>query len=217
MRLILASASPRRRELLSELGVAFELCPPHVAEDPLPGETPLQTQQRITRAKALTAQQQIGDPEAVIIACDTTVLLLNGAMLNKPSDPAEARAMLRTLRDRREHVVQSVLVTRCGRREMLSVVTSRVLMRAYTDAEIDAYIASGEPFDKAGGYAVQDAQFRPVSRIEGCPLNVVGLPLCCLRAHLPALPDPAPVCRARFQSVVCPTMNSTSTVTRELW
>ncbi|MFN3704946.1 MAG: Maf family protein [Thermoflexales bacterium] len=212
MRLVLASASPRRRELLSSLGLAFEVCPPHVAEEPLPGETPLQTQERITRDKAAVAQRQIGDPQAAIVACDTTVLLLDGTMLNKPRNAPEARAMLRTLRQQGEHVVQSVLVTRHGQREMLSVVTSQVFMRPYTDVEMDAYIASGEPFDKAGGYAVQDAHFRPVLRIVGCPLNVVGLPLCCLRQHLPSLPNPAAVCQARFGGIICPAVRCEVTI-----
>lgn len=189
--IILASASPRRRELLAALGVAFEIRPPHVNEDPLPGENPLETQHRITREKARVVADA---PSSVVIACDTTVLL-NGEMLNKPADAAEARRMLIALRDR-EHEVQSCVVVRDGSGERMACDTTLVQMRNYTNPEMEEYIASGDPFDKAGSYAVQHEQFNPVSRIHGCPLNVIGLPLCRLRQLLPHLPDPAPVCRA---------------------
>ncbi|MCW1969405.1 MAG: Maf family protein [Anaerolineae bacterium] len=175
--IILASASPRRRELLAQLGVAFEVRPSNVNEDPLPDETPLQTQHRITRAKAAAAHVLADD--AVVIAADTTVLL-DGEMLNKPDDEAEAWAMLRRLRGR-AHEVQTCLVQRQNGVETVDVMQSQVQMRPYDDDEIAAYIASGDPFDKAGAYAVQHASFNPVAEIRGCPLNVVGLPLCKLR------------------------------------
>jgi len=213
--IILASASPRRRELLGALGVEFEVRPSDVNEDPLPGETPLETQQRITRDKARVQiadvrSQMAETPSAsgltsdictlpislspTIIACDTTVLL-DGEMLNKPADEAEAWAMLRKLRNR-THEVQSCIVIRQGEVETLDVVTSQVVMRDYSDDEIAAYIATGDPFDKAGSYAVQHEQFHPVAEIRGCPLNVIGLALCRLGAHLPALPDSTPACMA---------------------
>ncbi len=207
--IILASASPRRRELLGALGVEFEVRPSDVNEDPLPGETPLETQQRITRDKA---RVQISDVRSqtsdktnltseifhlpispTIIACDTTVLL-DGEMLNKPADEAEAWAMLRKLRNR-THEVQSCIVIRQGEAETLDVVTSQVVMRDYSDEDIAAYIATGDPFDKSGSYAVQLEQLHPVAEIRGCPLNVIGLALCRLGAHLPALPDSTPVCQ----------------------
>lgn len=131
-----------------------------------------------------------------IIACDTTVLL-DGDMLNKPTDSNEAWQMLRRLRNRM-HQVQSTLVIQRGQDMQLSVVASRVTMRDYSNAEIEAYISSGDPFDKAGGYAVQHAGFQPVNVIQGCPLNVIGLSLCHLRARMPELPDCAPVCAAYF-------------------
>ena len=201
--IILASASPRRRELLGALGVAFEVRPSNVNEDPWPGETPLETQHRITRDKArvqtsedsgLTSDLCNLPISPTIIACDTTVLL-DGEMLNKPADEAEAWAMLHKLRNR-THQVQSCIVIRQGDAETLDVVTSQVVMRDYSDAEIAAYIATGDPFDKAGSYAVQHEQFHPVAEIRGCPLNVIGLALCRLRAHLPELPDSTPVCQA---------------------
>lgn len=156
--------------------MAFEVRPSNVNEDPLPDETPLQTQQRITRAKA--AAHGLAD-DTVVIAADTTVLL-DGKMLNKPADEAEAWAMLRRLRGR-AHEVQTCLVQRQNGVETVDVVQSQVQMRPYADDEIAAYIASGDPFDKAGGYAVQHTRFNPVAEIRGCPLNVVGLPLCKLR------------------------------------
>ncbi len=204
--LILASASARRRDLLSRLGVHFQVCPADVDESPLLGETALGTQMRITRAKARTAQAKLAATSSTladqpIIACDTTVLL-DGEMLNKPAGPDEAREMLRRLRGR-AHQVQSVIVVRQRKDEHAEPVHTQVFMRDYSDEEIDAYIATGDPFDKAGGYAVQHPRFRPVAELRGCPLNVVGLALCRLRACLTQLPDPAPVCQA-FSGRPCP-------------
>jgi septum formation protein len=204
--LILASASARRRDLLSRLGVHFQVCPADVDESPLPGETALDTQMRITRAKARTAQAKLAATSSMlanqpIVACDTTVLL-DGEMLNKPANPNEAREMLRRLRGR-IHQVQSVIVVRQREDEYVEPVHTQVFMRDYSDEEIDAYIATGDPFDKAGGYAVQHPHFRPVAELRGCPLNVVGLALCRLRACLTQLPDPALVCQS-FSGRPCP-------------
>lgn len=180
------------------MGVDFIVMPANVNEDPLPGETPLETQHRITREKA---QFAIQNPKSkienvTIIACDTTVLL-DGEMLNKPADAGEARRMLRKLRNR-AHDVQSAIVIRQDDEESVDIVTSQVVMRNYSDEEIEAYIATGDPFDKAGSYAVQHPQFSPVQAIRGCPLNVIGLALCHVRARLPHLPASAPVCAAYF-------------------
>jgi septum formation protein len=208
--ILLASASPRRRELLGALGIEFEVRPANINEDPLPGESPLDTQHRITREKARAAERleirdwrfvqspisNLQSPISTIIACDTTVLL-DGEMLNKPADAAEAWAMLRALRNR-THEVQSCIVIKQGEEEMVDIVSSQVVMRDYSDDEIAAYIATGDPFDKAGSYAVQHEQFHPVKEIRGCPLNVIGLALCRLRAHLPPLPDCEGVCAAYF-------------------
>jgi septum formation protein len=182
---------------LTRLGVAYAAFSPDVDETPLPGETPLQTQHRITLEKARAAKAAPGE---TVIAADTTVLL-DGAMLNKPADADEAWAMLRSLRGR-THEVQSCVVIKRGDGEVMEVVSSLVTMRDYGDAEIAAYIATGDPFDKAGAYAVQHPIFQPVERIDGCPLNVMGLPLCRLRANLPDLPDTSPVCE-RFWGRPC--------------
>lgn len=195
--MILASASPRRRELLAALGVAFDARPSDVDETPLPGETPLDTQHRITLLKARAANSD----HDIVIAADTTVLL-DGEMLNKPADADEARRMLRRLRGR-VHEVQSCVVVKQGAQEKMEIASSLVLMRDYTDEEIEAYVATGDPFDKAGAYAVQHPGFHPVAEICGCPLNVIGLPLCVLRRQLPQLPDPASVC-LKISGRTCP-------------
>ena len=178
--------------------MAYTPFKPDVDERPLPGETPLQTQHRITLEKARAPQAA---PDEIVIAADTTVLL-DGEMLNKPAGADEAWAMLRKLRGR-THEVQSCIVIKQGEREIMEIVSSLVTMRHYGDHEIGAYIATGDPFDKAGSYAVQHPIFQPVERIDGCPLNVVGLPLCRLRAHLPYLPDTSTVCQW-FWGRACP-------------
>lgn len=212
MNIILASASPRRRELLGALGIPFEVRPSNVNEDPLPGETPLETQHRITVEKAQRVDGGQGaedgnvpsfaarPPSPLVIACDTTVLL-DGDMLNKPADEAEAWSMLRRLRGR-VHQVQSCLVIQQGDERIIDIINSDVLMRDYSDEEIAAYIATGDPFDKAGSYAVQHPQFKPVAEIRGCPLNVIGLALCRLRQHLPQLPPCEAVCE-RYSGKPC--------------
>lgn len=199
-RLVLASASPRRRELLGALGVEFDVHPSHVDEDPLPGETPFQTQRRVTHAKAATVAATLEDASRWVIACDTTVLL-DGDMLNKPADAAEARHMLARLRGRAHEVRSCVVVARAGVAQAAEVATA-VQMREYSDAEVEAYIATGDCFDKAGAYAAQHREFHPVARIVGCPLNVIGLPLCRLRGLLPDLPPSEPV-RERYAGRPC--------------
>ena len=119
-----------------------------------------------------------GSP-AIVIAADTIVIDHEGALLGKPADAADARRMLRHLRARAHHVVTAFTVHRNSQPPQAYTGRSRtaVYMRDYTDAEIDAYIASGDPFDKAGGYAIQNDSFHPAARIEGSFSNVVGLPL----------------------------------------
>ncbi len=126
-----------------------------------------------------------GDADETILAADTLVVV-DGDILAKPLDAQAARAMLRRLRGRNHHVMTGVAL-RSQDLAWAGVVDTEVLMRDYGDDEIEAYIGRGEPFDKAGGYAVQDAAFRPVQRLIGCYLNVVGLPLCAVAAGLNAL------------------------------
>jgi MAF protein len=134
------------------------------------------------------AKTRITQPAAdeVVLAADTLVVS-DGEVLGKPAAAEAARAMLRRLRGKPHQVLTGVALLASDERQWGGVVSTRVLMRAYTDADIEAYIGRGEPFDKAGGYAVQDAILQPVDRLEGCYLNVVGLPLCAAVAGLAAL------------------------------
>ena len=180
--ILLASASARRRQLLALLGVDFELLAPDVDEGMRPGESDLELTRRLAEAKADAAASRSGLP---ILAADT-VVSLDGRILGKPADADEARAMLRGLRGR-THVVTTGLALRVGDVRRLDGRQTRVVMRSYGDDEIERYVATGGPFDKAGGYAVQDAGFRPAERLVGCYPNVVGLPLCATLGLLRAL------------------------------
>jgi len=128
--------------------------------------------------------------DEVLLAADTLVVL-DGHVLGKPADAAEARAMLAAMRERAHQVLTGVALRNgADGGEWGGVVSTRVEMRDYADSEVESYIARGEPFDKAGGYAVQDTLFAPVRRVDGCYLNVVGLPLCAVTAGLRALQVP---------------------------
>lgn len=255
--LVLASASPRRREILSHLELPFVVQPADVDETPLAGETPAAMVLRLSRAKAsklspasiLRAGMRVaGDTKlspadslreeipiaghvklshagvpphnsdvaggamlsstdvtrdnsdvmreeqlspagvppnnsgvagdsVIIIAADTTVAL-DGLIIGKPTDAADAEHILRQLRGRMHQVFTGLTLSNPQVREWSALCETRVYMRAYDDAELLAYVASGEVYDKAGAYAIQDALFHPVERIEGCYLNVMGLPLC---------------------------------------
>lgn len=173
-RILLASASPRRRELLKQLGIEFSSVVTNAEEAPLEGESAPQMVARLSRLKALAAQQQF--PDALIIAADTDVEL-GGSILGKPRAAAEARAMLTALRHRAHNVFTGFSIAD-GNLCETEIVHTRVYMRDYSDAEMDAYIATGDPFDKAAGYAVQHQGFQPVARVDGCFANVMGMPLC---------------------------------------
>jgi septum formation protein len=181
VRLILASASPRRRELLARLGVPFEVQPSSVDERLIPGVLASTQAMALARAKARDVGDRLraaGDVPALVLGADTLVVL-DEQPLGKPGSRDEARAMLRALRSRGHEVVTAVVLRLevLEGRETSAAVTSRVLMRDYTDHEIDAYVATGEPDDKAGAYAVQGEGAHLVERVEGCYTNVVGLPL----------------------------------------
>ncbi|MCK9495137.1 MAG: Maf family protein [Dehalococcoidia bacterium] len=178
-RIVLASASPRRRELLAALGVSFEVVPSEVDETTEEREAVRVAESLARRkAEAVAAAQ----PDALVIGSDT-VVALDGRLLAKPADAEKARGMLRNLRGRAHEVVTGVAVALDGR-VLVDHGRTGVHMRAYSDAEIEAFIASGSPFDKAGGYAIQDEAFAPVARFEGCRCNVIGLPLGVLRGLL---------------------------------
>lgn len=175
MTLVLASASPRRRGLLALLGIPFDIRPVDIAEDITPGVRPEILARRLAREKAEAAR--LLDPDGEILAADT-VVVLDGAVLGKPRDPGEAREMLAGLRGRWHEVITAVAYLPRG--ELAPLIRhpdTSVRMRDYADGEIDASIARGSPFDKAGGYAIQDEAFAPVAEYEGCYCNVVGLSL----------------------------------------
>lgn len=217
MRFILASSSPRRRELIASLGIDFETMKPEIDETQREGEDPLDYVRRLSAEKAqvIAAQVISTQPEAnantLILAADTIVLaadtigIVEGAsnmyrLLSKPADADEARAMLSLLRQQPHRVYTAFRLLRLMRDQRATggiqsehyddLVETEVTMRPYSDAEIEAYIASGDPFDKAGGYAIQNAAFHPVARIDGCYHNVVGLPLCAVKRGLAALSWP---------------------------
>ena len=174
--LILASASPRRRELLSGLGLNFQVMPPDVVEESYPGESPQETVARLSLSKALAVAARINN--GYIIAADSMVVL-DGRALGKPEDSAEARRMLRKLRGTSHQVTTGVTVLDAGsERRLTDTMTSDITLRNFTDEEIEASIKSGTPMDKAGSYAVQDQVLRPAESWVGCYSNIVGLPLC---------------------------------------
>ncbi len=195
MRIILASSSPRRKQLLARLGLRFDIIMPHIDESRLPGEDLVDYAQRLSRQKAAAVLAQIAPQPSLIIAADT-IVEHNGDLLGKPSDAQAAQAMLLRLRGRAHTVISGFTVQRAPDRPRIITRHARTIvhMRDYSRDEIAAYIASGDPFDKAGGYAIQNTAFRPVARIEGSYSNVVGLPLEALRLALgelglPTAPD----------------------------
>jgi septum formation protein len=201
--LVLASNSPRRKELLALGGWDFIVAASQVDESVLPGETPQNYVQRLAEMKAFSTlallrekaarDQRLNEldlQQTIILAADTTVvdLVQSGdgdisggtyEILGKPADAAEAESMLRRLRNRMHQVFTGLAVLRVADQELYSeVVETDVWMRAYSDEEMQAYIASADPLDKAGAYAIQHSLFRPVQNLQGCYANVMGLPVC---------------------------------------
>jgi septum formation protein len=177
---ILASASPRRAELLAAAGFQFEIRPADVDETPLPVEQPLDYVRRIARAKAHRVIETV-QPSDVVLAADTTVVA-GGRMMGKPADAREAESMLRALSGT-VHEVHTALVVASsdrrngGRQLHEEVVTTRVRFQPLSDDEIEWYISTGEPYGKAGGYGIQGRAARFIDWIEGSWSNVVGLPI----------------------------------------
>jgi MAF protein len=190
--LILASSSPRRRTLLAALGIPFEVRQPHIDETQAPGEDPFTYVRRMSQEKALAIAGTLSAPATVLaadtieLAADTTGMDASVGILGKPIDADDARRILRHLRGRDHTVCTAFTLTRIGASPLTLTddVRTTVTMREYSDAEIDAYIATGDPFDKAGSYAIQHEGFRPVAYIEGDYNNVVGLPLDVVRERL---------------------------------
>jgi septum formation protein len=185
MKLILASSSLRRAEILRNAGIAFEVRAPQVEEARQPNEAVEKMVARLAEAKARASAESSGEGKpAIIIGADTAVEL-GGQIFGKPRDAADAREMLAALSGRTHYVLTGLWVLRLPEGATRSAVESTAVAFAPLDqSEIEAYVASGEPFDKAGGYAIQGRAGRYIPRIEGCYFNVVGLPLARLRALL---------------------------------
>ncbi|HEY1805354.1 MAG TPA: Maf family protein [Terracidiphilus sp.] len=178
--LVLASASPRRSELLTQAGYRFRVHPAHINEDPLPAEDSITYVTRLAREKAEAVFRELADvnpkpEENVVLGADTTVVLDN-TILGKPTDAADASRMLRMLSGRSHRVITGVAVVTAEGTEVAAEVTA-VRFLTLSDAEIAEYVAGGEPMDKAGAYGIQGRAARWIPRIEGCYFNVMGLPL----------------------------------------
>lgn len=171
MRVVLASGSPRRRELLAQLGVVFEVRPADLDESVLPGETPAGYVERLARAKAVA----VAGPGELVIAADTTVDV-DDEILGKPADDAEAAAMLTRLAGRAHQVHTGVAVS-AGGRVVSEVVVTTVRFAPLSPSVVAWYVATGEPQDKAGAYALQGIGGALVAAVEGSVSNVIGLPL----------------------------------------
>lgn len=187
--LILASASPRRRELLLQAGFVFEVHPAHVSEDPLMNEDPIAYVVRLAREKAQAVFHELSDPGAIVLGADTTVKL-DGQIFGKPEDAADAARMLRQLSGHTHQVITGVALATAQGIEVAAEVTG-VRFLTISDEEIAAYVATGEPMDKAGAYAIQGRAARWIPRIEGCYFNVVGLPLALVSTMLETLNSPS--------------------------
>lgn len=197
--LVLASASPRRRELLTQAGFTFQVHPADIPEEPWPNEDPIAYVTRLAREKAQAVFAQLSTPgerppkegadlvaaPLAVLGADTTVTLDNH-ILGKPADAADAARMLRLLSGRTHRVMTGVAVVTAERAEVAAEVTA-VKFLALSEEEISGYIATAEPLDKAGAYAIQGRAARWIPRIEGCYFNVVGLPLALVSTLLDGL------------------------------
>jgi septum formation protein len=190
-KLVLASASPRRQELLRNADIAFTVCPANIPEIPRAGETPKDCAERLAREKALAiSRNQAG---SVILGADT-IVVIDGEILGKPRDAADAARMLRLLSGRTHQVITGVCLLQTPLRtenkelktgfEDTRSETTEVTMTAITDEDIQEYIVTGEPMDKAGAYAIQGFASRWIPRIHGDYFNVVGLPVALVQKML---------------------------------
>jgi septum formation protein len=203
-RFILASSSPRRRSILDALGLPFDVAPADVDESPQAREAPGDLAARLAVAKASAVTERFQGRLAV---GSDTVVALDDEPLGKPDSPEDAVRMLRALRGRMHLVITAVAVARANGDRVQTwheTDATRVWMRDYSDEEIATYVASGDPMDKAGAYAIQHPLFRPVARLEGCYLTVVGLSLPGLRQVLIRAGRPLPPIRSITLDAICP-------------
>jgi MAF protein len=181
--LVLASNSPRRKQILAWAGIPFSVRPADIDETPQEGESARAYVQRIALTKGRKMSGSAGFKE-LIVAADTTVAV-DDEIIGKPKNAEEARQILLKLRGR-VHFVHTAIVVIAPSKGLIEreLCTTRVRMRRYTDEEIEAYIRSGDPMDKAGAYAIQNDSFHPVDQLKGCYASVMGLPLCHLERVL---------------------------------
>ena len=184
--LLLASNSPRRKQLLALGNWEFNVSVSEVDENQLAGESPKEYVLRLARAKALAVTEK-ADPDNIIIGSDTAVID-EDEILGKPRDSDDAERMLKQLRGRTHQVYTGVAIYRMRDGKMLTeLCVTDVPMRAYSDDEINAYVQTGDPMDKAGAYAIQHPDFQPVQSMRGCYASVMGLPMCHLMRALQKL------------------------------
>ena len=182
-KLVLASTSPRRAEVLADAGFTFEVVAARVDESRRTGEQAEAYVRRLAEAKARAVAGGV-NPPAIVIAADT-VVVMDGEVLGKPASADDAGRMLRRLSGRTHQVLTGLAVLKIpGGATRVEIETTQVTFAPLTEAEIEAYVASGEPLDKAGAYAIQGRGGRFVARVEGCYFNVVGLPLARLYSML---------------------------------
>jgi septum formation protein len=173
MQMLLSSGSPRRKELLSLLGIPFQVIAPNIPEVQQPDETPRSFCLRVSREKAIPVAQKF--PDALVIGADT-IVVIDGTILGKPRDQHEAYDFLMLLQDKMHYVLTGYTIA-SGNRSISKVVKTKVRFRAMTAKEISWYVSTGEPMDKAGAYAVQGIGSLFIKEIHGCYTNVIGLPL----------------------------------------
>ncbi len=207
MEIMLASASPRRRELLALTGWHFSVCASPIPESAHPGEAPQELAKRLALAKAESARNSCPDT-AMILAADTMVIH-KGAILGKPADDVEAAAMLQGLRAGQHEVITAIAIQGEDGASTLELCESKVPMRDYQDEEIQTYVEGGSPLDKAGAYGIQDPDFTPVDpdAFHDCFANVMGLPLCHLVRAMQRLghdtPEDVPARCMQFTGYQC--------------
>ncbi len=206
MALILGSASPRRKELVAMLGLPFTIKKPDIDETQQEGEAPAEFAKRLSREKA--AVIATNDEDGFVISADT-IVVHHGQVLGKPRDEDDARYMLQRLRGESHRVLTAVSIQNSATGKVITdICDSKVTLRQMSDEEINAYVATGDPLDKAAAYAIQNVQFAPVEQVVGCPANVMGLPMChvvrSLRRHGVDLPASDPTeCRYSYGGYYC--------------
>jgi septum formation protein len=182
--LVLASQSPRRSEILRQAGIRFTVRVAAIDETPLEGETPEEYVVRLAELKALAVP---AGPEETVLGADTTVVI-EGEMLGKPADAADARRMLARLSGRQHQVITGICLKR-GLEVVRDYASTKVWFALMSAGEIEEYASTGEPMDKAGAYAIQGGASKFIERIDGCYLNVVGLPVARVYGHLRRFPN----------------------------